>query len=89
MNPPRPVVFDGQAQPNLMDNPHVLGLLPRVPSLTPAAMEVHARRPEAEGGFGLDSWFAAEQPLISWMGQEFNVRGHAHLVLRRRPSEHL
>jgi len=87
--PARPVVFDGQAQPNLMDNPHVLGLLPRVPSLTPAAMEVHARRPEAEGGFGLDSWFAAEQPLISWMGQEFNVRGHARLVLRRRPSEHL
>ncbi|SMB82002.1 FtsK/SpoIIIE domain-containing protein [Deinococcus hopiensis] len=85
---PRAVVFDGQAQPNLTDNPQLRSLLASVQTMTSEGLEALARRAEVEGGLGLESWFAAEQPLVTWLGQEFNVRGHARLVLRRRPHEH-
>ncbi|AWT37396.1 DNA translocase FtsK (plasmid) [Deinococcus actinosclerus] len=84
----RVVVFDGQAQPNLTDNPQLQALLSR-PVHTGAALEVHARRPLSDGGLGLDDWFEAEQPMVTWAGQEFNVGGHARVVLRRRAHEHV
>ncbi|GGR76247.1 hypothetical protein GCM10008959_41340 [Deinococcus seoulensis] len=84
----RVVVFDGQAQPNLTDNPQLQALLER-PVRSGMALEAHARRSPADGGLGVDDWFEAEQPMVTWAGQEFNVGGHARVVLRRRAHEHV
>ncbi len=84
-----PVVFEGLAQPRLLDNPRLAALaaLPAAP--TPEALERFVKRPVLEGGAGLAEWYAAEQPRIAWLGQEFNVRGHTALVLKRKPGDNI
>ncbi len=84
-----PLVFEGLAQPRLLDNPRLAALaaLPTAP--TPADLERFAKRPVIEGGAGHAEWYAAEQPRIAWVGQEFNVRGHAALVVKRKPADNV
>ena len=85
----RTVVFNGPAQPEFLDNPHVRGLLLPGVWLDRTRMEALARAEQTSGGFGVRDWIASERPLALFLGQEFNVRGHASVVLRRRRTEHL
>jgi DNA segregation ATPase FtsK/SpoIIIE, S-DNA-T family len=85
----RTVVFNGPAQPELLNNPHVQGLLLPGVWLDNHRMEALARAEQPAGGFGVHDWLAAERPVALFLGQEFNVRGHANVVLRRRRTEHL
>ena len=83
------IVFHGQAQPELTNNPHLQELLmagswPDAPRLEALARGAIDRR-----GLGVSDWLAAERPLAFFLGQEFNVRGHASVVVRRRAAEHL
>jgi S-DNA-T family DNA segregation ATPase FtsK/SpoIIIE len=86
---PRRVVFNGRSQPALLDNRHLVALLERPAWLTPLELEALARKPLEQDGFGVEHWYAAEQPRIAWLGQELNVRGLARLVLRRQASENV
>lgn len=86
---PRRVVFNGRAQPHLLDNPGFGLLLKRAGWPERSELERIGRLPSHEGGLGIPDWFAAEHPLILWCGQELNVRGQAAVVLRRRTSEHI
>lgn len=88
-NAPKTVVFDGQAQPNLIDNPYFVFLAQQPQWLTAKQMEHYARQPESAGGMGIIEWFEAEHPRLLWFGQEFNVRGYAKAIIRRRISEHM
>lgn len=86
---PRRVVFNGQAQPDLVDNPLLQILLAGDRWRSAEELEDFARRPIEVGGLGIDDWLVAERPVVLYLGQEFNVRGHAATVLRRRPNENL
>lgn len=86
---PRRVVFNGEEQPELIENPQLLNLLQDKSWLSPQQLEVFARQPFAEGGLNLPDWFAVEHPHVMWLGQEFNVRGQATVVMRRRTSENM
>lgn len=86
---PRRVVFNGKSQPNLIDNPYVVSLYRRDTWPTPLELEEFARNGEEGGGLGVVDWFAAEYPRVTWLGQQFNVRGQAMVIFRRRISEHL
>jgi DNA segregation ATPase FtsK/SpoIIIE, S-DNA-T family len=86
-NQARTVVFDGQAQPDLLDNPHIRELSTGGTWPDVARMEAFARG--ERDGLGVADWLAAERPVAFFLGQEFNVRGHAAVVLRRRRAEHL
>lgn len=86
---PKTVVFDGQAQPNLIDNPYFALLAQQPQWVTAKQMENYARQPESVGGMGIIEWFEAEHPRLLWFGQEFNVRGYAKAIMRRRISEHM
>jgi DNA segregation ATPase FtsK/SpoIIIE, S-DNA-T family len=85
----RTIVFHGDAQPELVDNPHVQELLQA--GLWPDSyrMEALARGATDHNGLGVTDWLAAERPLAFFLGQEFNVRGYATVVVRRRAAEHL
>lgn len=85
---PRRVVFNGKAQPVLTENPYVAALLRYRTWPTAADLETFAREEVATGGLGIIDWFAAEHPRVLWLGQQFNVRGQAMLILRRRVGEH-
>ena len=84
---PNTTVFDGKAQPNLVENPHVEVLVRSSHWPTTESLEEVARRPVYEGGFDVPDWFAAQHPAISWLGQDFSVRGEAAFVLRREVSQ--
>jgi DNA segregation ATPase FtsK/SpoIIIE, S-DNA-T family len=86
---PKRVVFNGDAQPDLIDNPHLFSLLQRETWLTAEELESYARRPIQAGGLNIADWFVAEHPYVTWLGQEFNVRGQAAIVVRRRNSENV
>lgn len=79
---PQRVVFDGKAQPVPLENPHLRSLLRRPTWPTSEQMKDFAR-----DTLGIVDWFAAEHPRVAWLGQEFNVRGQAMIVFRRRLSE--
>ncbi len=83
------VVFDGQRQPNFMENPQVLDVLAR--SARPGGEERRriATAPVHERGFAVADWFEGEFPLALWAGQELNVHGQACVILRRRPAENI
>lgn len=88
-NLPRRVVFNGKSQPGLLDNPYVATLTRH--ASWPSALELErlARDPVGAGGLGVADWFAAERPYVTWLGQQFNVRGQASLVFRRRVGENV
>lgn len=83
------VVFDGEEQPNFLENPQVLDLL-SLPA-RPGGEERRriATAPVHERGFAVADWFEGEFPLALWAGQELNVHGQACVILRRRPAENL
>ncbi|MBK9926326.1 MAG: DNA translocase FtsK [Anaerolineales bacterium] len=85
---PRRVVFNGKAQPSLIDNPYCASLLRRSTWPTAQELESFAREVVETGGLGIVDWFSAEHPRVVWLGQQFNVRGQAMVVFRRRVSEH-
>jgi DNA segregation ATPase FtsK/SpoIIIE, S-DNA-T family len=84
---PRRVVFNGKAQPNLIDNPYLSRLLRHSAWMTPRELAGFARQAGDAGGLGIVDWFPEEHPHAVWLGQQFNVRGQAMLVFRRRVSE--
>lgn len=84
---PRRVVFNGKSQPSLMDNPYLARLLRRPAWPTAQELEEFAREVVETGGLGIVDWFSAEHPRVVWLGQQFNVRGQAMVVFRRRVSE--
>jgi S-DNA-T family DNA segregation ATPase FtsK/SpoIIIE len=86
---PRTVIFDGQAQPNLLENPQFAILLQQQTWPTEEYMATQARKSRTEGGLDISDWFAAEHPRIIWLGQEFSIRGQARAILRRRTSENM
>lgn len=87
---PQRVVFDGQAPPNLLDNPYLFNLASRHKRwFDTNELEEYVRLPFQEGGLGILEWFSSECPRIAWMGQEFNVRGQAKIVFRRDAAENV
>ena len=84
---PRRVVFNGKAQPSLIDNPYVARLLRHSDWMTSGELSELARQPVDSGGLGVVDWFAEENPRAVWLGQQFNVRGQALVIFRRRVSE--
>lgn len=86
---PSRVIFNGDAQPELLDNPRIIHLVGQDRWLPPTELEKMARAPVDDGGFGIQDWLASERPIALSLGQEFNVRGHATAILRRRPNENL
>lgn len=83
------VVFHGEAQPDFVDNPHVRELLLAGSWPDSYRLEALARGAADRRGLGISDWLAAERPLALFMGQEFNVRGHTSVVVRRRSSENV
>lgn len=86
---PNRVVFNGLAQPAFLDNPRVQSLVALDQWSAPEALERMARRATKDGGLGVPDWLQGERPLALFLGQEFNVRGHARAVLRRRPGNNI
>ncbi len=80
-------VFNGNEQPQLLDNPQIDYLVRQKSWLSEKELEDYARRDISNGGIGEVGWFAGEKPLVSWLGQEFNVRGFAKIIFRRRRAE--
>lgn len=84
---PRRVIFNGKAQPSLTDNPYLGRLLRDTKWLSKQELEGFAREVVETGGLGIIDWFSAEHPRVAWLGQQFNVRGQAMVVFRRRVAE--
>jgi S-DNA-T family DNA segregation ATPase FtsK/SpoIIIE len=87
--PPPQVVLDGDNQPDLGDEPLVGRLGEPDDWPDDATLERLAGAEQRAGGLGCADWTAAERPVALALGQEFNVRGRAVAVLRRRRNEHL
>jgi S-DNA-T family DNA segregation ATPase FtsK/SpoIIIE len=84
-----PVVFKGDAVPDVFDNAALTEVLRSRCDLTPKQLEAQARRDEGSGGFGQTTWVAGDRPVGLWLGRLFNVHGHAMAALRRGVSQHL
>ena len=84
---PRRVIFNGKSQPALTDNPYIANLLRHADWLSPADLASFVRQPIQAGGLGIYDWFVEEHPRAVWLGQQFNVRGQAFIVFRRRVAE--
>lgn len=84
---PRRVIFNGKSQPGLIENPYIANLQRRSDWMSPAELGAFARHSVEAGGLGIFDWFMEEHPRAAWLGQQFNVRGQALIVLRRRVAE--
>jgi DNA segregation ATPase FtsK/SpoIIIE, S-DNA-T family len=84
---PETIVFDGNAQPNAIENPQLRHLLEQHRWLTPAEWETLARQPITQGGLQVNDWYSAEHPKVMWLGQQFSVRQQATMIVRRRRGE--
>ena len=84
---PRRVIFNGKSQPGLIDNPYISNLQRHSDWMSPAELAAFARQPIQAGGLSIFDWFVEEHPRAVWLGQQFNVRGQAMIVFRRRVSE--
>ena len=85
---PQTVVFNGADQPQLADNLQLRQTLAAGVRGRPNEREALARAGPAHGGFGAAGWVAEDRPLGLWLGQQFNVRGQAILILRRGLGQH-
>lgn len=83
----RPVVLSGREGALVSENPFVT--VQRPEPMTPGELQALARRPIRAGGFGMESWNQADQPLPLWLGRRFDVRGHVMCALRRAPGQNL
>src|SRR5207249_1715548 len=86
---PVTIIFDGKAQPNLIENPYITSLIRQPRWLTPQEFETMARQPVYDEGLNIMDWFAAEHPKAAWLGKDFSVRGQTMVVIRRRTTENL
>ena len=86
---PMTVIFDGKAQPNLIENPQLHKILEQPRWMTPKEWQKLARQSIYDGGLDRADWFSAERPNVIWLGQEFSVRGQAMIILRRRLGENV
>ena len=86
---PRRVIFNGRAQPSLLDNPYLARLLRHSAWMTKEELGEFGRQSLEAGGLGIIDWFPEEHPRAAWLGQQFNVRGQAMIVLRRRVAENV
>ncbi|HKR11584.1 MAG TPA: FtsK/SpoIIIE domain-containing protein [Pyrinomonadaceae bacterium] len=84
---PRRVIFNGKSQPVLIDNPYISNLQRHSDWMSPAELTNFVRQPIPVGGLGIFDWFVEEHPRAVWLGQQFNVRGQALIVFRRRVAE--
>ncbi len=82
-------IFNGKEQPSLIENNQLQFLLSSNTWQTDNEIEKFAQLPEYDGGLGKDSWYSAENPIALWIGQNYNVRGKANIVLRRRKQENI
>jgi S-DNA-T family DNA segregation ATPase FtsK/SpoIIIE len=83
-NLPQKVIFDGKAQPVLIENPYLMELLRKPTWFTSQEMMNFVREP-----LEIDYWNPDKHPRVAWLGQEFNVRGHAAIVFHRKASENV
>ena len=84
---PRRVIFNGKSQPGLIDNPYISNLQRHEDWMSPAEFANFVRQPIHVGGLAVLDWFVEEHPRAVWLGQQFNVRGQALVVFRRRVAE--
>lgn len=84
---PQRVIFNGKAQPALIDNPYLARLLRHNEWMSPEQLAEFARQSVETGGLGIVDWFQEEGPRSVWLGQQFNVRGQAMMMFRRRVAE--
>lgn len=82
-------IFNGMEQPHIMDNTQLGFLLKHNRWMNKHELEQFARKEIYYGGIGETGWFSGENPLVFWLGQEFNVRGHSNLITRRRQRENV
>jgi len=82
------VVFNGRNQPRFTENSLLRRVLSNSVRGRPDQREQLARRPAAEGGFDQPGWVASDRPLGMWLGQQFNVWGHAMLTLQCGVGQH-
>lgn len=80
-------VFQGTEQPRYIDNPFVQFLAASDFWLTEGELEKYARQEVHLGGLGESGWYTGESPIAGWIGQEFNARGHARIILRNKKGE--
>jgi S-DNA-T family DNA segregation ATPase FtsK/SpoIIIE len=86
---PFTVVFDGKEQPNLTENPLLNHLLEYPTWLSSGDLATWARKDSHQGGLGMAEWYAAENPHVLWLGQEYSVRGQATILTRRSQNENI
>lgn len=84
-----PSVFNGKSQPLLLENAQFRRVLSTPHRLSPEEWERYARRPLHEHGLGEEGWYSGELPSVMWVGQELNMYGHAHVIVRRQPMENI
>jgi S-DNA-T family DNA segregation ATPase FtsK/SpoIIIE len=82
-------IFNGVEQPFIFDNPQFGYFLKAEKKFSKNEIEEFARKAIYNGGLGEVGWFSGETPFVYWLGQEFNVRGHANIITRRRQRENV
>lgn len=83
--PGHAVVLSGRDAAVISENPFVMAWAKGPPDA--ARLQELARRSTRRGGFGMESWAAADRPVGLWLGRRFDVHGHALCALRRTPSQ--
>lgn len=86
---PYSIVFDGKEQPKLIENPILTHLLDLTSWLSSSELESWVRRERNQGGLGISEWYSSEHPNLVLLGQEYNVRGQAMILMRRSQNENL
>ena len=82
-------VADGSQPPPLHANQLLTRTYAEAPAKRPAHLALVAQAGLELGGLGLDPWDAEERPLLGFLGVAEHLTRPAHLVLQRRPNEHV
>ena len=82
-------IFNGKEQPNILENNQLQYFISEKGWKNNQEIEQFAQLSEYNGGLGKDDWYSAENPIILWLGQNYNVRGKASIVLRKRKQENI
>jgi S-DNA-T family DNA segregation ATPase FtsK/SpoIIIE len=83
----RPVLFRGDADHQLSQNPTFQAVKSRRPHIS--ERESIARMEENHRGWGQSDWVAADHPIGFWVGRRPNIHGHAMIVMRRTVEQNL
>ncbi len=81
--------FDGIEEADFSKNRQITNLIKL--NSWPNAKELQklTQKDENFGGLDAPNWFKDEKPAIGWLGKEFNVRGLARVIVRRKQRENL